>query len=230
MSTSVHSRLAAAALALCAALPARADRPLASETADVIDTGDCQVEAWAARLRASGLPSTQGEVVFTSCGVGGRHQVGFVLDQARDNGTTDRGVSLWGKTTWVAPEVGKVGFGTSYVLRLDKAPDRGLRAETTGLLGAATLDLGHETIVHANLGWQYNRTPRQSTTVWSLGIEHGQAFTVAADVFGDDRSKPWASAGFGFNVNDSLSLNAVYALQFDHPRVRVVSVGLKFQF
>lgn len=219
-----------ATLAFAAACPAWADRPLVSETADVIGAGDCQVEAWAARARASGLATARGETAFASCGVGGQHQFGLLAEQLRVAGERERAYTLFGKTTLVAPEKGKLGFGLAYSLGFDKPAGQGLRRESAMVLGVLTQELGGGTIVHVNLGWTHSRSASQSTTVWSLGVEHGEAFTVAADLFGDDRSRPWASAGVGYNVSDSLSLNATYALQFDKPRVRVAALGLKLKF
>lgn len=225
-----HFRHTLAALAFAAVLPAWADRPLVSETADVIGAGECQLESWAARAKASGSPSAHGETAFVSCGVGGHHQFGLLLDQARADGATARAVTLFGKTTIVAPDKGKPGFGVSYTLGFEKLPGEGLRREAATVLGVATLEIAEGTIVHGNVGWAHSRSARQSTTNWSLGVEHGSDFTVAADVFGDDRERPWISAGVGYSLIDALSVNAAYAVQFVTPRVRVLSVGLKFKF
>lgn len=54
--------------------PVLADRPLVSETADVIPTGTCQVETAAARATSSGSPSATGLNAVFSCGLGGIHQ------------------------------------------------------------------------------------------------------------------------------------------------------------
>lgn len=220
--------------ALCAAAllatTAQADRPLVSETADVIAAGDCQIEAWGWRAHSSGRPRERETTAFTSCGVGGRHQFGLAASRNVVQDAHAMGYTLFGKTTLRMPEKGQTGFGLAYTLGLDKASGQGLRRESTSLLGVATQALDGGVLLHANLGWLHSRSAGASTTTWSLGVERVDDFSWAADVFGDDRSRPWVSAGAGWALLDKLSFNAAYALQFERKKVRQLSVGVKLQF
>ena len=54
--------------------------------------------------------------------------------------------------------------------------------------------------------------------------------TVAAALFGDDRSRPWASAGVGTKLGRGLSINASVAVQFENPRVTQWTLGAKIEF
>jgi len=219
-----------AATALLAAGAAHADRPLVSETADVIGAGDCQVEAWAGRARQSGSASVRDGTVFTSCGVAGVHQFGVALSQERAAGQRNSGATLFGKTTVRMPDMGQTGFGVAYTLGFDKPSGQGLRRESAAVLGVLTQPLPGDVLLHANLGWAHSRAAGQSTTNWSLGVERVDDFSWAADVYGDDRSRPWVSAGAGWALLEKLSFNASYALQFERKKVRQISVGVKMQF
>lgn len=221
--------LAAAALALLSAA-AQADRPLVSETADVIPAGACQVEAWAARARQSGSPAERGQFALVSCGVAGVHQFGLGATRVKAGHEHGSGFALTGKTTLRMPEAGSTGFGLGYSLGFEKAGGRRLRGESAMLMGVATQEVGDGYLLHANLGWVHSRAAGQSSTTWSLGVERGDDFTWAADVFGDDRSRPWVSAGAGWALLEKLSFNAAYALQFDRKRVKQLSVGMKLEF
>lgn len=233
MSMQRWTKLAARAAGLAAAavaLPAHADRPLVSETADVIAAGDCQIEAWGGRAHASGRARERETTAFTSCGAGGRHQFGLAASRNVVQDTHVTGYTLFGKTTLRMPEKGQTGVGVAYTLGLDKAPGQGLRRESASLLGVATQALDGGLLLHANLGWLHSRSAGASTTTWSLGVERVDDFSWAADIFGDDRSRPWVSAGAGWALLDKLSFNAAYALQFERKKVRQLSVGVKLQF
>lgn len=217
-------------IALLAATPAWADRPLLSETADVIGAGDCQFEAWTARTRQSGTPSETATTGFFSCGVAGVHQFGLAGWTARAGGESARGFTLTGKTTLRMPEKGQAGFGVAYALGFDKQPGDSLRAESATVNGVVTQPFDGGLLLHANLGWAYSKSAKASTTFWSVGVEKGEQFTWAADVFGDDRGKPGVSAGVGWAFGEQFSANAAYAMQFEKPRVKQLSVGIKIKF
>jgi hypothetical protein len=219
---------AAAALLLIAGT-ARADRPLVSETADVIGAGDCQIESALAQSRTRGSPSMRLAEVFGSCGVAGHSQLGIALGSTRQAGSTDLGIGLAGKTTLKMPTEGATGWGLAYGLGLEKAAGEGWRHGSSRLLGVATRELRPGLLGHVNLGWSRSQRDRQSTTTWSLGVEGDHALRWAADLYGDDRGRPWASAGLLFPLADKLSANLAYAQQFERPRVRLWTLGLKVE-
>lgn len=212
-------------------LAAHADRPLVSETADVIDEGACQLEMAGARTKQKDSPSERGLAALASCGVAGIHQFGIGISRDRVADESATGLVLTGKTTLHFPGEGRPGFGVAYSLGFDKSAGNSLRHESATVLAAVTQQFGEGLIAHANLGWDYSKSARMSTTTWALGIETTGDFWVAADIFGDDRSRrPWASAGFGWAPVDGFSLNFAYAQQFERPRIRQLSVGLKIEF
>lgn len=224
-----HHALAAACLTL-AATAARSDAPLVSETADVIPDQACQVEMATGRSRASGLPATTGQDVLGSCGVAGKHQLALGYARERGEGQTAHALRAFVKTTLLAPEAGSNGYGLRYGFDANRMPGSGWRSEGLEVLGVLTRELAPSLLLHANIGHAWSRSARQGTTLWSLGVETATDTTFAADVFGDDRSRPWASAGIGTKLGRGLSVNASVAVQFESPRVTQWTLGAKIEF
>jgi hypothetical protein len=221
--------LCAALMALLAA-PAHADRPLVSETADAIEAGSCQVEAALARARAAGGPSLRSLGAIFSCGLKGGHQWALAYGRDSGGGEKSQSLGLGGKSNLLPVEAGRTGLGVAYSLAALKTPGSGYRFEDSTVLGVLTRELGAGLLGHANLGWTRSRSARQSSTLWSLGVETTGDVFYAADVFGDDRNRPSLSAGAGYSFAPGFSGNVAYALQFDKPRSKQLSLGLKVVF
>lgn len=218
----------AGALMLCSAA-AWADRPLVSETADVIGPGQCQIETGLARQSSRGAPSLRMADVLGSCNVAGHHQLGISLGSARQSGATDLSLGLVGKTTLKMPEDGAIGYALAYGLTTEKASGQGWRHGGTRLFGVATQELTKNLLGHLNLGWLRTESDRSNSTTWSVGMEGEGSLRWAADVFGDDRSRPWVSGGLLFPLADKISANLAYAQQFERPRVRQWTLGFKLE-
>lgn len=207
-----------------------ADRPLVSETADVIDRGACQVEAAASHSRASGAPKLREWSGVITCGTAFDTQPALTYASSRVAGEKEEVLLLGAKTTLQMPEHGRPGYGIAYSVGGVKVPGTSWRREEFNVTGLFTAEIAPNLLGHANLGWNRSRSLRQDTTLWSLGVETVGDFTVAADVFGDDRGRPSVSAGAGWVVGKGLSVNAAYATRFDSPRVNQLSVGAKLVF
>lgn len=223
---------AAIAAALAGALPltARADRPLVSETADVIERGACQVETAFGRIGARGQAAARDFSAVYTCGMAADTQPQLAYAQSRLGGERIESLLLGAKTTLKVPADGQVGFGLAYSAQGLKLPHESYHFDELRLVGLGTAEMGHGWLGHVNLGTSRSRSARQSTTVWSLGVETVGDLTFAADVFGDDRSRPAASAGVGYLFGAGVSANLAYAVQFDTPRVRQWSLGAKLAF
>jgi len=224
------ARALVALLPAIAGMAARADAPLVSETADVIGAGACQVEMALSQARTRGQGPLHGYDVLSSCGFRGHSQAAFGFSRDRGEGALQRSARMFGKTTLVAPEPGRTGWGLRYGLGADQLPDDSWHQEGLELLGLVTREIAPGLLLHLNLGHLHERAAGVGKTVWALGVETAADTTVAADVFGDDRSKPWFSAGIGRRFGHGLSLNASAALQFQQPRVRQLTVGAKIEF
>lgn len=221
--------LSAAALLMLAGR-AHADRPLVSETADAIERGQCQLEAGFARASVKDLPSLKGQDWYFSCGLGHDSQAGVGYARASVAGFKAEQLRVVGKTSLVPPESGRTGWGISYALAADRDSTQSWRSGDYFVLGLMTQELAKGLLGHVNLGTSYSRADRQNSTVWSLGIETTSDFTLAADIFGDDRGKPSVSAGMGYLFGRGFSANLSYALLLETPRVRTVTLGAKYVF
>lgn len=223
-----HTTLVTALLA--AALPAQADRPLASETADVIEDGSCQVEAWGGRSTASGSPAVRGLSGVFSCGVGSSTQFALGASDERAGGVTVRTLLFGGKTTLLAPADGRTGFGIAYSFDNVHAPGEGSKFDNVNIVGLATRQVAPHALLHLNLGWNRSRATSLNSTVWSVGVETTTNPTFAVDVYGDDRGRPGTSAGVGFSFTRDFSINAAFAQQWESPAVRQWTLGAKLVF
>ncbi len=224
-----HPLTALAGALLLGSAAAWADRPLVSETADVIGPGQCQIETGLARQSASGVPSQRLADVLGSCNVAAHSQLGISLGSARQSGGTDLNLGLGGKTTLKMPQDGAIGYALAYGITSEKASGQGWRHGSTRLFGVATQELAKNLLGHLNLGWLRTESERANSTTWSVGMEGDTGLRWAADIFGDDRSRPWMSAGLLFPLADKISANLAYAQQFERPRVRQWTLGFKLE-
>lgn len=217
---------------LCAAPSAVADRPLTSETADVIGPGECQLEAALLRTAVRGEARLHGQELFGSCGLPWDTQLGLLLAREHGGGGPRlRLLGVHGKTTLVAPDENTTGWGIAYGMTSDHLSGEGWQHGSPHITLAATRRLGAGLIGHLNLGWERAQRDHASSTAWSLGIEReGGAWGWALDLFGDDRSRPWVSGGVLLEVNAQLSLNLGYARQLDAQRAQQWTLGSKIRF
>jgi len=224
------ARALAAPLLAAAGTAALADAPLVSETADVIVASACQVETALSQSRTPGQGPLHSYDVLGSCGIHGHSQAAIGFSRERGDGAVRRSARVFGKTTLAAPEAGRTGWGLRYGLGADQLPDDSWHPEGLELLGLMTREIAPGVLFHVNLGHLHERAAGVGKTVWSLGVETTADTTVAADFFGDDRSRPWVSAGIGRRFGHGLNLNAGVALQFEQPRVRQLTLGAKIEF
>ena len=204
--------------------------PRVTETADALPTRDCELEAGTTRERVSGVPALRIHEAVFGCGVGFNTQVNVGWARATFEGESASGYALMGKTTYVMPEAGRTGWGLAYGLAAVRNSSNSLRWQEAAVSLVATRELAGNWLMHANLGVSHDRDAKLNTTIWSLGVESTDTLALAADVFGDDRSRPWLSGGVGYSLGGGLSASVRVAQQFEQPRVRSVSVGVKLVF
>lgn len=217
-------------LTALAAAPAWAGWPLVTETADAIGLEACELEAAFAHASASGLSALRMGEAFFSCGLLRHSQAGLGITRASGNGLHVDTLRLAGKTTFLMPHAQQYGWGLAYALAADNGPDSGWRTASFGVMAVATRALAPGLLGHANLGWSHSRSDRQDSTVWSLGVESTSDLSWAADVYGDDRSRPSVSTGVGLSLGSGFSASLSYALQFETPRVKQLTLGAKLAF
>ena len=226
-----HLLIPASALAILFAGPtAWAARPLVSETADSLAQGDCEFETALASTRVRGQANTGSLDALVACGIGMGTQVSDAYNRSRSAGLTDQVITLGGKTNLAEAQDGRIGWAIAYGVSIDKATGDNWKHGSTRILGVATKSLTDSLVGHFNLGWMRTEADRLNSTTWSLGFESDGPVRWAADVFGDDRSRAWASAGLIWPLAEKLTANLAYAQQFERPRVRQLTLGFKFDF
>lgn len=223
-----HLPLALASLLVCHA--AWAARPLVSETADSLAKSDCEWETAVASARISGAPTVRVFDTLVACGVGGGTQFSGGFTRASADGVSAQSMALTGKTNFVELKDGRTGWGLAYGVSFDKLPGTGWRHGGTRLLGVATRALGEHLTGHANLGWSRDEADKSSSTNWSLGLEGEGPVRWTADLFGDDRGKPWVSAGVLFPLSDKFNVNMAVAQGGESPRTRLWTLAFKLDF
>ncbi|MBL8352475.1 MAG: hypothetical protein JNL87_19430 [Burkholderiaceae bacterium] len=211
-------------------MPVHAAQPLVTEAADVLGAGDCQLEAGAGRLgERDGPAQTAGDAVV-ACGVAGGHEIGLTLAALRSEGATDKLVGLKGKTLLAGAADGATAFALAYSLFRSHGAAEGWNPVGARLYGVASHELAKDLTGHLNLGWLRSGRSALNTTTWSMGIEGDGRLGWAADLFGDDRSAPWLSAGVKLDLVEKLSGSLSLARQLDASHARLWTLGLTLEF
>lgn len=204
--------------------------PRVTETADALPARDCEVEAGIARDDARAAPTIKGTDMVFGCGVGWNTQVNAAWVRERVEGASANGYGLLGKTTLVMPEAGRMGWGVAYGVAAARNGTNSLQWQQAALGLMVTREISSNWLVHANLGTSRDRNARLNSTVWSLGVESTDPLAMAADVYGDDRSRPWVSAGLGYSLGGGFSASARLARQIEQARARSLTLGAKLVF
>ena len=224
-----------AATAICGL--AQAERPLATDTADALPTRQCEAELNSTLASNKHTASARQADVRLSCGVLSHTEASLGLSRSRQSSRSAYGTLLSGKTAWALGEDGKPGstsLGLRYGASWTQLPGEGGELTELRLLALASHEVTQGVVAHANLGLAHHRSGRgrsdSNSTLWSIGIERKTDLHLAADLYGDDHSKPWVSAGIGYSLGHGLSVNASLARQLQEPRGRRFMLGLKMVF
>jgi hypothetical protein len=224
--------IGAALLCVGVAGAAQANRPLNTDTADVIQQGRCQFEPYVANTRSSGTPSLRSSILQLNCGVPHDTQLGVAYGRSSSAGRSDEAVSVAGKTNLVELKAGQTGIALAYGLGAAKDDSSGWKHEASWAYLIATRSLREDLLAHANLGGSRSQSARRDSTTWALALEWAAApqFDLSAEAYGDDRTKPWLATGMHWVIKDNFSVNASFGMQAEHPRVRQLTAGFNFEF
>lgn len=221
--------LLAASILLVSPL-AQAGHPLVSETPDALESGSCQVEFQQARVKARDTAAETGSDLQFSCGLGLRSQVAIGTTSVRSAGERSDSYRLVGKTALFAAEDGQTGVGLRYGASWLQTPGANTEWVDSTVLLVVTREVANGVLAHANLGLRRDRVLRQSTRLWSVGVESTDTLSFAADLFGEQRDKPWASVGAGWRPSKDSLISVAYALQHGESKAKAVSLGLSMLF
>ena len=154
----------------------------------------------------------------------------MIVAGTRADGAPDKLVGLSGKTMLVAPKPDTTGLALAYAIWRSNEAGDSWALSGGRLYGVVSHGLGKDLVGHANLGWLRTARTGLNLTTWSLGVEGEGALGWAADVFGDDRSRPWLSGGVELPLGEAVSANLSYAQQFETPCVHLWTFGFKIDF
>ena len=222
----------AAALTLALAGPSWAERPLATEDADVLDRGECEWESYAARESVSGAPSARTLSTQIGCGVGAMPQAALAYGRSRFDGETTPGWALVGKTALLPREGGGLGLTLAWGLGWQRMPGSSWRHEDSALNLVATRTFADRFTAHANLGWSRSESERRNTTTWNTALEWSATdrLDLMGEVYGDDRARPWLGVGARYAISERLTVDASWTVQNNTPRPKLLTVGVKVGF
>jgi hypothetical protein len=234
-STKQHTVWAAVSLlGLCGlAAPAHAGRPFVTEDAGVLEKAECEWESVAARARTRGEPRETGWSTQVGCGVGLNTQLALSFARSKFESERTNAWALGGKTGLIDGGEEGTSLTLAYGAVSAKGPgDGSYRWNTAAVNLVVTQPLPADWTLHGNVGWTRDRPSKLNTTTWAVAAEWAasEQWAVGAEVYGDDRDKPWFGVGARWTLSEAWSLNASYAVNRETPRASAASVGFKFVF
>ncbi len=218
------------------AAPVHAGLPLHTDDAGVLAAGNCELEATAMRLSATDARTTDTSLQL-GCGVGWHSAI--TLARASDHGADAPVWTLGGKSSlWQGdgPPEHAAALSLAWTLQQARLPGSGWRHAGTGLNLIASVPLAGSLTLHANLGHARDEPARQGTTTWGLAIEQtgpggAPRWAPMAEVYGDDRQRPWWNLGLRVALVPERHFVVVgYGRQFSRARPGALTLGLKTTF
>ncbi len=218
---------------LWVAAPAWAGRPFSTEDAGVIAKGSCEIESFGERVRPSGGPTENGLSLQLGCGVIGRTQLAFALEQSKAAGEKTRAMMLSGKTQLVDGGEKKPSFAVAYSTRRERAPNDSWHSGDTSVNAVASVPEG-AWVAHLNLGVTAERAPSRNVTTWALAFERlgaAQGIDAGFEFYGNDRSSSWVAAVARWNFKpEHLLFDASLGREIGGDDITRLTVGLKLMF
>jgi hypothetical protein len=208
---------------------AHAGRPLQAEDAAVMDPHACELEGAHGDWR-QGEDGQRQTGLQLGCGIGRGSEVAL-------NAIRPRELALNGKILLAsaARTDGDAQLTLAWSLS-HRHVETVWRRSSAGLILVGSLPLTRDLTLHANLGHQRDEMLRRCSTTWALAVEHGGLgeggrWQPMAEVFGDDRGKPWANAALRVvAVPDRFFVDASYGRQLAGARARLKTIGFKLAY
>jgi hypothetical protein len=208
-------RLLLATTAFVAASSAFAVGPMTTQSADILDRGNCDVEGQWGRDNAK-LGAAKFHVTHlglrADCGVIDGTQIGLVGERIKFQNEKADGLSLVGKTRlWDDDKVGgKLALTYGIHGLRQRNLDFDYAASSVGLAYTQTLAEKHK--LHANANVTIAKGG-DSTKGWALGYEYAVAPTVSllAETYGEEDSKPTQALGVRWAPAKNWSVGAMVA-------------------
>lgn len=214
---------------LLAAAAAQAGRPLQAEDAPVMDPQACEVEGASSDWRGGGRDARLSYLQL-GCGIGWGSEIALQALRPRE-------FALNGKTQIFSTTRPDGDAQLSLAWSVAHRPvETAWRRSGAVLILVGSAPLGRDWVVHANLGHQRDELQRRRSTTWALAAEHnglGEAgrWQPMAEVFGDDRGRPWANAALRVVLlPNRVFVDASVGRQLGGTNARLATAGFKFAF
>ena len=211
-----------------------AGRPMATEDAGVLASGDCELETYTGHNSTRHLPSGSTASLQLGCGVGAGTQAALAFASFGSHQDPGHALTLAGKTQLNSPDDKQTAYTLAWGLVGLQGHDQSLRHDVTYLTAVATHPLTDDLNLHANLGWQRQKSLQKTIWTWSVGLE--QAVTERVDLTGETYASncdhaAWLQVGLRFAaVPDKLYLDTSLARQTGASHSSVVTAGLRLAF
>jgi len=208
---------------------AHAGRPLQAEDAPVMAPQACELEGARSDWRTGGSGLRQSYLQL-GCGIGWGTEIALQALRPRE-------LAVSGKTQFFSTPWRDGDAQLSLAWSLNHRPvETAWRRSGAGLILVASLPLSRDWVAHANLGHQRDELARRRITTWALAAEHnglGDAgrWQPMAEVFGDDRGRPWANAALRVAlVPERIFVDGSLGRQLGGANARLATVGFRLAF
>ena len=224
--------LALICLVLCQT--ALAERSRLADGTDVVERGDCEIEAGYRRHTARGTPAQHESALHVGCGIGWRTELAATFASRRSAGARDAALGVEAKSSLRERGIGRIGWQLVYGLGAERTGEGGRWRHTEQFIAVeATLQPAQAWLIEAKLGTARDRIARRDGTVWALAAEHAIDARVEAraEVGGDDRGTPLLSVGLRYHVWPERALVTLsYGFKASAPHERRIGLGITFEF
>ena len=207
--------------------------PLATDDTGVLEARACEIEIYGQRQRATANDPVRAVSTAFGCGIGMHSQIGIGYARAASDGALDDAVGVSGKTgLFAADAASPFALALAWRLTALRVAGSGFRHEGSAITLVASRQLGIGITAHANLGWAHRRQTHASSTTWNLAAEAalGAGFEALAEVYGDDRGRPWRALGARWSPTERVGFGVAWAQPPAHPRSGTASAGVRLGF
>lgn len=191
-----------------------------------------RMESYAARGSASGAQAVQSASTQFGCGFGWHSEVSLGYARAKSGTARAEALGLSGKTGLIPRHDDVLGLALAWGVTATSLAGASFKHEGSALALVASKVLAGQLTGHASLGWARSQSARASSTTWNLAAEYTvlRGFDIGAELYGENRGKPWWGAGMRWALTERLSLDGSYSVQRDTPRVKLLTVGANLGF
>lgn len=202
---------------------------MATDDADILDKGSCQLEAW-----VDGYRDSTELWLAPACNPGGNLELAFGGALAhRKSDTEMTALLLQGKTLF--KKMQSNGWGIGLAAGVEHHPqDSGGARDWYAYIPLSKSFQDDRLLLHANLGWLHEGKENRDRMTWGLGgeVQLTERHGLTMEVFGHDQGKPLYQFGFAYwLIAERMQLDAAYGHGFGSggPE-RWFSLGLTLSF